>query len=46
LWGTFKVASGGGVFAGATGSGVITGTLAKNGDESFRYRGVITLARK
>ena len=48
LWGTFKVASGSGVFAGARGSGVIIGTLTKTGheSESLRYRGVITLARK
>ena len=45
VWGTFKVASGRGIFAGATGSGVIVGTFSM-GRESLRYSGVLTLARK
>jgi hypothetical protein len=45
-WGTFKVASGSGVFARTTGSGVIIGTLSKTRRESLRYSGVLTLAGK
>ena len=45
-WGTFKVASGSGVFARATGSGVIIGTLSKTHRESLRYWGVLTLHGK
>lgn len=45
-WGTFKVASGSGVFARATGSGVIIGTLSRTHRESIRYWGVLTLAGK
>jgi hypothetical protein len=45
-WGTFKVYSGSGVFAGATGSGVILGSFTKTGHEHLRYSGVLTLARK
>jgi hypothetical protein len=44
-WGTFTVASGTGVFAGATGSGEIIGTLSKSRGESLRFWGVLRLAR-
>lgn len=44
-WGTFKIASGSGVFARAKGSGVILGILTKAGGESLRYTGVITIAK-
>ena len=45
-WGNFKVSSGSGVFAGATGSGVILGSSTKTGHEHLHYSGVLTLARK
>jgi hypothetical protein len=44
VWGTFNVASGHGIFAGATGSGVIIGTFSMR-RESLRFSGVLTLAR-
>jgi hypothetical protein len=43
-WGTFKVSSGAGVFAGATGSGVILDKLTAHG--SLHLFGVLTLAHK
>jgi hypothetical protein len=43
-WGTFKVSSGSGVFAGATGNGVILGSFTQ-GHEYLHYSGVLTLAR-
>lgn len=45
-WGTFKVSSGRGAFARATGSGVILGTLSATRLEHLHYSGVLTLARK
>ena len=45
-WGTFKVSSGSGIFAGAKGSGVILGTLTTARHERLHYSGVLTLARK
>jgi hypothetical protein len=44
-WGTFKVSSGRGAFAGATGSGVILDSLTAAGG-SLHLSGVLTLARK
>jgi hypothetical protein len=46
FWGTFKVASGSGVFARATGSGVDIGTFSMTHRESVRFWGVLTLAGK
>ena len=44
--GTFKVTSGSGLFAGATGSGVVTGSTTKTGREHVHFSGTLTLARK
>ena len=43
-WGTFEVSSGRGVFAGASGSGVILGSVTKAQHEHLHYSGVLTLA--
>jgi hypothetical protein len=43
-WGTFEVSSGRGIFAAATGSGVILGSLTNTQQEHLHYSGVITLA--
>jgi hypothetical protein len=45
-WGTFKVSSGRGAFAGATGSGVILDSLTAAGHGSLHLSGVFTLPGK
>ena len=44
-WGTFKVSSGRGAFAGATGSGVIVDSLTAAHND-LHFSGVLTLGRK